>query len=916
MGNHVTDALAGAKFNGVSGVPVNAWESGDIFEGSHLQTAGMMSHRQYSNYTSFMEAELAVMQDLGYAIDRKAYFGYSVYGNNQTLNNTHGFSARNAAGTAYTSAYSEVPLGIGLHVYGAGNTITQSANILTKGTGAAGIRVDGEKNTINVPQSTEIHADGKNGKGVLFAYGRNQNLNLAGKVTASGSGGNAVEFNFGSSTNGAEDEYRGSYIRYERKVDSKTGNITKGTNLALNAMDNNTYNASANELMGEMITHFNLSGKITGGENAIYIGRNAFVKNINVENGAEIKGNIKSEWKHFFEKNGFWDKEVPTSYEVLNEDSGETTTVDGKIEPLYIQYNGQKYVYNQYIPDLVTNLNFNGDIKYSGDITGKENMKINVTGGKLTYGGTADVVNVKVEEDAYLYGGTFSVNDMTSKLATGLTDKETGKFINHGTIGAASADTNQVINGKLESDGILEAYAGGKKGQIVVNGTADVNGSIVSATNALPGDTVKVLTAKTVNGTLKNPTNGKPYEASGMLSTTGEVINNDTITVTAQAANNLGEMTAQQAEAYEAMNAMQQSLKGDKRRDEMRSLYSLNANDAKHALTQISASAGLQMVSMVQQSTLASRVISDRLHTAFSMRPVEITVPVNHLADSGKPDAGIKMNMELPMARDNNAWVKFTKNWGELKGGASYHGSAISGGYDRRMNDNWRGGVFLSYQTMGLGTESSSANIYDTRFGVYAGYHKNAADAFIYADYGWVRNKLHRGIGMLGLGAEAKYNANLIEIGGEYKYDLHASDGKIWHVSPYAGLQFSWMNQNAYKENGAGIFNQHVAGMNNTYVAGQIGLELKRYLQRGNYGLRLGVKHAFAGADPELSFRYEGYDGKSYTLRNSQDKTHFLFSLWGETEFAKGWFLSGEAQLQKGAHDKDISASVQFKRVW
>ena len=41
-----------------------------------------------------------------------------------------------------------------------------------------------------------------------------------------------------------------------------------------------------------------------------------------------------------------------------------------------------------------------------------------------------------------------------------------------------------------------------------------------------------------------------------------------------------------------------------------------------------------------------------------------------------------------------------------------------------------------------------------------------------------------------------------------------------------------------------------------------------------------------------------------------------IFSLSGETEFAKGWFLSGETLLQKGAHDKDISASVQFKRVW
>ena len=98
----------------------------------------MMSHRAYSNYTTFLEVELAVMQDLGYKIDRRAYFGRSVYGNGWTINNTNGYFARNSDGTAYlNNTYSTVPLGVGLHIYGSNNTVTQSANILTRGTGGS-----------------------------------------------------------------------------------------------------------------------------------------------------------------------------------------------------------------------------------------------------------------------------------------------------------------------------------------------------------------------------------------------------------------------------------------------------------------------------------------------------------------------------------------------------------------------------------------------------------------------------------------------------------------------------------------------------------------------------------------------------------------------------------------------------------
>jgi len=266
------------------------------------------------------------------------------------------------------------------------------------------------------------------------------------------------------------------------------------------------------------------------------------------------------------------------------------------------------------------------------------------------------------------------------------------------------------------------------------------------------------------------------------------------------------------------------------------------------------------------------------------------------------------------MPVDNNFWIKFTKNWGELKGGANYHGQAISGGYDKKFGENWRGGLFVSYDATGLGAKNSSGNIYDTRFGIYAGYHKNVDDAFIYIDGGKIRNKLHRNISSLGLSTDAKYNSNIFEIGGEYKKNL--TPGKIFAVSPYLNLQYSHLKQNSYSETGAGIFNQKFNSRSNNYFAGQLGVEFKRQFTTGNYAARIGVKHAFTGANPELNFNYEGDANNTYTLKNNQNKTHFIISLNGENEFAKNWIIGGDIQLQKGSHDRDLSASVMLRKVW
>jgi len=907
VGEHVTEALGGATFFGRSALPVNGWELDNedkyFFEGSHLQTTGMMSHRSYSNYTSFMEVELAVMQDLGYKFDRKAYFGRSIYGNGGNIVNNQGFFQRNAAGTAYLdNTYSTVPLGIGLHIYGSDNTVIQNANIMTTGTGATGIRIDGTGNTVIVPQNTEIHADGLRGNGILVAYGRNQTVEQTGTVTASGEGGTGVRFDFGSSSNGATDEYRGSYIRYKRKV-STDGTISKAKNLKLTDMDANTYNANKDELNGALVENYNLSGTLKGGENAIYISKNAFVKNININKGASISGNITSNWGQFGAA------ECEGAYS-----AGQNRS------PLRIQYKGKEeengYAYDEYIPDLVTNLNFNADIAYKGNITGKDNMKMNVNAGTLTYEGQADVVNVQVAKGAALLGGTYTVNDMPPDINSSYTDTTTGQLINKGTIGAAAADKNMTINGKLVSSGNLQAYGGGDGGQIIVNGAAVVDGSTVTATQMLPGETKTVLMAQTINGTIANADTATPV--SGMLSARGKLTGSNTLAAETMAANNLGTSDAVVNDTYNAVMTMYNGMGNEKfQQGELRKLFSMNQEKAASALKDISSPNAVQGMTMAQTSTVMSHIISSRLTEAFAMQNVDIRVPVASLADDKTEtvNEGLKLQAQIDQPVENGIWFKTAKNWGELKGGANYHGTTFALGYDKTAGKNWRVGGFVSYGSSSFAAGSASSKLTDTRLGVYGGYKRGAHEGFVYLNHGWLKNDLSRGITGMGM-AEADYNSHLLELGGEYKYDLQGNKVKTWHVSPYANMQLSRLWQDGYQEKGVGVLGQKANSAANTYFAMGLGLEFKRYLNKGSYAMRIGARHAFSGAKPRVTFGYLGGGPATYEMVGQQDKTHMVLSLTGEAEFSPGWTLSGDAVLTRGSHDKDIMCALTLRRMW
>ena len=570
---------------------------------------------------------------------------------------------------------------------------------------------------------------------------------------------------------------------------------------------------------------------------------------------------------------------------------------------------GSKEVMESYIAD------FNGDAEASG-LLGLHVGLLKEGEGRLSLTGTNSYQGASVAA-----GGTLSIDGSVAGDAYSV---EKGIIAGRGTINGTLFNRNMAVAGdatgtgnlrmgSLVSYGVLESNMT-KNGntKFVVAGDANIDNSTVKLKNALPGESGDIVTAVSVTGNLKNAST--PAAVSGMLGSTGTVSGN-TVTVTAVASNNLGTTDGTINETFDAMTAMNTALIGDPRREEMRPLFNSDAGVAKDVLSAVSMGTAARSMATVQQSQMTEHLISARLTEALGQKSVNVNLPVAGLASDGPMDGiGVPMKMDIPA--ENDFWFKTAKNWGDLKGGAYYNSTAFALGWDKADGKMWRLGTFISHGSTSFADTGAHNDIKDTRFGLYGGYSYGPHTGYVYMDYGWLKNDLQRSIPYLGLTPKADYDSRILELGGEYKYDLNAKQNIPWHFSPYANVQLSRLWQDGYTELGAGIFGQRVSNATNTYFAGSVGMECKRYLANGSYGLRLGVKHAFAGADPRLNFGYVGDNASSYEMKNEQDKTHLVMSIGGEAEFAPGWWLAGDAMLQKGAHDKDMMCALTLRRVW
>ena len=222
--------------------------------------------------------------------------------------------------------------------------------------------------------SSPINVSADNGIGVLVSA-PGDTLNIESDVTASGANGIAVKFE-----------------GYQQDDDGSVTPIN--------------------------VNHFNVSGTLKGNQTAIYISPEVYVDEIRIMNGADIQGNIISNW---------------------NPDPSDTPEL---IYGAKIDEDGSR------VPDNAFTLS------YSGSINSNSGIYMRVLGGTLEYNGTANVKNVDILAGATLSG--------------------TGKYI----LTAETRANNEILRGTLYNFGTFDLGKGIQKIEITGNYRQESNANL------------------------------------------------------------------------------------------------------------------------------------------------------------------------------------------------------------------------------------------------------------------------------------------------------------------------------------------------------------------------------------------------------------------------------------------------------
>ena len=538
--------------------------------------------------------------------------------------------------------------------------------------------------------------------------------------------------------------------------------------------------------------------------------------------------------------------------------------------------------------------------------------------GTNTYAGSSVAAGGTLEIDGSAAGDAWSITDSSAGTTGTISGSGTikGNLYNHGIAQPTSAG-NLTVNGSLVSDGslgLVTANNGQTVRQIIVGGTADIAGSKlvpVAGSLYLPGRNYSFLQAAGgITGCMTTA-------FSGLLNADITASSDGTKqTAVLHTADNVGGLNALQQGALNSLSELALAAASDSTKSsQVQSVLLLNGDTARSALQSVAGNIAPDASALVVSNMTAMNAIGARLGYLATDSALTGTSKARADEDTTK-EARI---IPIDMGATSSGWLKFSKSWESLgRDATSGHGSAISIGFDHKVNADWRVGEFFTYGKNSFSAGAGNLDNTDCRLGVYGMREKGPQQTFVYFDIGRQTNDSKRYISAVGnYLANSSYKSRTIELGARYSYDLDYAKEGGWHKKPYAEAQIVHYRQDGYTEGDAGVWNQTVKSENTTYSAVTLGMSMEKKNADSDVELRAGYKRVLSGNDPAYRVHFTDAAESGFTVHGSSlDKNLIVLGVHAGQEMGSDWRLEGDLQLEKGSPEKNLQASVMVKKSW
>lgn len=535
--------------------------------------------------------------------------------------------------------------------------------------------------------------------------------------------------------------------------------------------------------------------------------------------------------------------------------------------PLY-----DKYVVERYIEDFNNNVQNSGLLGLHAGLIKDGNGILNLTGNN-TYNGSSIAKGGTLQIDGSILGDAYSVDKGI------LTGKGTinGNVYNNSKLSAGSYGSidTLTIEGNLSGNGDILVNTDGENFNLIsVKNIADIsNINIKAGQKSAPNITSKFIEANDLILTKEKTDIDQEQEFSGLLNAKIELKENEGV-LTTIANNN----TKVYDETFKAVNNMYNSLDSNQQA-EMYDLYALDIPKATTALKEITG--GFHM-------NMAHDVMKNR-------------------------DVATAVEKQTNLNREDSLWILNTKHWQNIDD-IKAQGYNLTIGKDFINDNKIYNGILFSYSENSLNDNLNSGEYDNYSLGLYVG-TKNVANVLTgYLSYGIQNNDVTRNISTLNKIAKSDYNSNVLGLGVKYAYDLNYDKEHQWHIIPYGKIDMAHYKQDDFQESNAEIYNQKINSYNDNYLAGETGIEFKRREESGNYGVKLGYKRLFSGANQDMKVTFaQDKTNTDYVMSGVEEsKDHFVLAGYIDKNLSDKWTVAGQIEQEWSSNNNELNTSISF----